>query len=620
MNLIPCDKRLRTARRSSPWAWLTILTLAFRLASAATVTATLDRAEISLGESAHLGIAVQGAAMVRAPQIPAVEGLTFRYAGQQMSFQMINGAMSGSATHSYEVVPQRAGEFQIPAIAVPVGNETYRTSPLQLRVGAAASAPPPPPHASGTAPAPTAVDAAPSAAASLQVVLPRREAYVGEALPAKVRLLLHPNLKVREVSVPALGGDAFTVAPVPRQPTQTTENVNGIPYNVLTWSTTISAVKSGEHPLDSRIQLAVLQPTRHRLRDVFGGDFFDNFFGNDFFGGFEAKTVSVASSPTSLKTLPLPEEGRPDTFSGAVGHFELRAEADPRQVAAGDPITLRFTLRGNGNLERLQAPRLADSAKWKTYPSNARPSPDGSEKDAAQRAFEQAVIPLDAAVQTVPPVSWSYFDPEARRYVTLTTPALPLKVLPPAHAATSSPAASHEAPPPPPTEEERALAEARSWARRAAGRLLLLGQKPAFWLALLVPLVSFSAGRRAWESIRRRRQDPLHLRRLAASRAVRRALAELDAAQQRGDSSLFFAAAGRALREQLAARFHLNSASLVLRDVEPHLNGRPELLGEIRRLFEAADAAAFAGVGTDAAALAEWKARLASCLQQISAH
>ncbi|NUN94202.1 MAG: BatD family protein, partial [Verrucomicrobiae bacterium] len=147
MNLIPCDKRLRTARRSSPWAWLTILTLAFRLASAATVTATLDRAEISLGESAHLGIAVQGAAMVRAPQIPAVEGLTFRYAGQQMSFQMINGAMSGSATHSYEVVPQRAGEFQIPAIAVPVGTEISRTSPLQLRVGAAASAPPPPPHA-----------------------------------------------------------------------------------------------------------------------------------------------------------------------------------------------------------------------------------------------------------------------------------------------------------------------------------------------------------------------------------------------------------------------------------------------------------------------------------------
>ncbi|NUN92636.1 MAG: BatD family protein [Verrucomicrobiae bacterium] len=437
--------------------------------------------------------------------------------------------------------------------------------------------------------------------------------------PFSFTAALHTYLKVREVSVPALGGDAFTVAPVPRQPTQTTENVNGIPYNVLTWSTTISAVKSGEHPLDSRIQLAVLQPTRHRLRDVFGGDFFDNFFGNDFFGGFEAKTVSVASSPTSLKALPLPEEGRPDTFSGAVGHFELRAEADPRQVVAGDPITLRFTLRGNGNLERLQAPRLADSAKWKTYPSNARPSPDGSEKDAAQRAFEQAVIPLDAAVQTVPPVSWSYFDPEARRYVTLTTPALPLKVLPPAHAATSSPAASPEAPPPPPTEEERALAEASSWARRAAGRLLLLGQKPAFWLALLVPLVSFSAGRRAWESIRRRRQDPLHLRRLAASRAVRCALAELDAAQQRGDSSLFFAAAGRALREQLAARFHLNSASLVLRDVEPHLNGRPELLGEIRRLFETADAAAFAGVGTDAAALAEWKARLASCLEQISA-
>ena len=93
----------------------------------------------------------------------------------------------------------------------------------------------------------------------------------------------------------------------------------------------------------------------------------------------------------------------------------------------------------------------------------------------------------------------------------------------------------------------------------------------------------------------------------------------MDAAQKSGDSPSFFAAASRALREQLAARFHLNAASLVLDDAEPFLGNEPELSGDIRALFEAADAAAFAGAATDVAAMAGWRARLESCLQRIKA-
>jgi hypothetical protein len=586
-------------------------------APAATATATLDRAEIPLGSTAHLGVTVQGAAMVQTPQPPAVDGLLFRYAGQQMSFQIINGAMSGSATHSYEVTPQRAGDFHIPEITLQAGKETLRTAALRLKVSGPA-APPPAPAAPPSAPSTPPPDAAGNQAAMLQLLVPPREVYVGEVVPVQARLFLHPNLRVREVSLPSLGGDAFAVAPVPRNPAQTTESVNGLPYNVLTWGTTATAVKAGEHPLAGQVQLVVLQRAQNRARDVFGGALLDNPLFEEFFGGVEAKTASLATKPTTVKVLPLPAEGRPESFSGAVGRFELEAEADPRQVLAGDPVTLRFTLRGSGNLDRLQPPRLADSPSWKTYPPSLRPPPTGQPADAARRTFEQAVIPLDASVAAVPSVPWSYFDPEARRYVTLAAPSIPLKVQPPAAAAAPNPAPIPAAAPGP-SDEERALAGAGSWTRKAAGRLLLLAQKPSFWLALLAPLAGVAAGRGAWRAIQRRRQDPLHLRRLAASRAVRKALVQMDAAQRAVDSPAFFAAASRALREQLAARFHLNAASLVLRDAEPFLEHDRALLGEIRELFEAADAASFAGAASDPAALAQWRTRVEGCLGRIKA-
>ncbi len=585
---------------------------------AAIATATLDAAEIPLGSAAHLTVAVQGVSSLSPPQVPAVDGLQYGSTRQSSNFQFINGAMSSSVSYTLELIPLRAGEFTIPGIAMQAGKETLRTSPLRLKVTAAT--PPPAIAAPGQAVAspasePSVGETQNAGAAMFQVVLPHHEGFVGEVLPVQARLFLHPNLKVRQVSVPALEGDAFTIAAIPQQAAQTTENINGVGYNVLTWNTTITAVKSGEFPLGGQVQVVVLQASRNRTRDMFGGGFFDEFF-----GGVEAKTATLATKPTALRILPLPTEGRPDSFSGAVGRFELSSEANPRQVTAGDPITFQVAVRGSGNLDRLQPPRLADSPSWKTYPPSARPLPAGQSADAAQKHFEQVLIPLDATVTAIPSLLWSYFDPEAKRYATLTLPALPLKVLP---SAPSVVAAGSNAPTPSltplPSEEERALAGANSWTRKAAGRLVILAQRPAFWMALLFPPFALFLGRGAFRAMQKRRKDPLQLRRLAASRAVRQALLEMDAAQKSGDSPSFFAAASRALREQLAARFHLNAASLVLDDAEPFLGNEPELSGDIRALFEAADAAAFSGAATDVAAMAGWRVRLESCLQRIKA-
>ena len=604
--------------------WLLVAMLAMGLgyagdASAATATATLDAAEIPLGSAVHLTVAVQGVSSLSPPQIPAVDGLQYGSTRQSSNFQFINGAMSSSVSYTLELIPLRAGEFTIPGIAMQAGKETLRTSPLRLKV--TATTPPPAIAAPGQAVAspasePSVGETQNAGAAMFQVVLPHHEGFVGEVLPVQARLFLHPNLKVRQVSVPALEGDAFTIAAVPQQAAQTTENINGVGYNVLTWNTTVTAVKSGEFPLGGQVQVVVLQTSRNRARDMFGGGFFDEFF-----GGVEAKTATLAAKPTPLRILPLPTEGRPDSFSGAVGRFELSSEANPRQVTAGDPITFQVAVRGSGNLDRLQPPRLADSPSWKTYPPSARPLPTGQPADAAQKYFEQVLIPLDATVTAIPSLPWSYFDPEAKRYATLTLPALPLKVLPSAPLAVAASGSTAPSPSltPLPSEEERALAGANSWTRKAAGRLVILAQKPAFWMALLFPPFAFFLGRGAFRAMQRRRQDPLQLRRLAASRAVRQALLEMDAAQKSGDSPSFFAAASRALREQLAARFHLNAASLVLDDAEPFLGNEPELSGDIRALFEAADAAAFAGAATDVAAMAGWRARLESCLQRIKA-
>jgi len=154
----------------------------------------------------------------------------------------------------------------------------------------------------------------------------------------------------------------------------------------------------------------------------------------DFFGGRrpgDTRRIFSRDEPRRLVVKPTPSEGRPDSFAGAVGQgFSLDVSADRSVVQLGDPISLKMTVRGAGNLAIAGPPRL--DADGTLRPEHFRlPDRDvaGEIVDDA-KVFEVSLRVLDDAVREIPALPYAYFDPEAGQYHTVYSRPIALSVRP----------------------------------------------------------------------------------------------------------------------------------------------------------------------------------------------
>ena len=132
-----------------------------------------------------------------------------------------------------------------------------------------------------------------------------------------------------------------------------------------------------------------------------------------------------------LEVKPPPAAGRPDSFAGAVGRgFSFDVSADRSVVQVGDPITLTFTVRGDGNMGTIGLPALEAQGGFE---GESFRLPDGDvfgEVEGDTKTFVVAVRVLDESVDEIPALSYSWFDPEARRYETSESRPIALSVRP----------------------------------------------------------------------------------------------------------------------------------------------------------------------------------------------
>lgn len=138
----------------------------------------------------------------------------------------------------------------------------------------------------------------------------------------------------------------------------------------------------------------------------------------------DRRDATVAARPLALRILPLPEEGRPPAFGGAVGHFTIRADAQPRELEAGASLRLSLVIEGEGNLATLEPPRLDDLEGFHVYGRIEEPG-------AGRRAITYDLAPLTEEVRAVPAVRFPFFDPgPPAAYRVAETPPIPLAVRP----------------------------------------------------------------------------------------------------------------------------------------------------------------------------------------------
>ena len=493
-------------------------------AESPSVTAVLTSSETEVDRPVQLQIKVSGDSNATPPNDITVDGLDIRYSGQSQLVEGRNFRFTYSFVYNYTILPLKAGTFTIPPQVVQTSGGKIRTPALTLNVA---------PNDDGTTTSrrggrSTGGTASVDEKSILfaELVVPKTTAYVGEPIPAEIRLGLNTRVPHRLIEGATLSGQGFTIQRMPN-PEQTLESINGRSYEIVTFKTAITPIKSGKLEIAAKDAKAIVQiPQRRGSRqrspfDLFGMDdpFNDPFFNDPLASMGEQREVKFSSKTTTIDVKPLPPNPPPD-FSGAVGHFSLTTEVKPKTAQVGDPLTVTANISGRGNFDAVTAPALESDRGWHTYPPSANFKPDDDIGISGTKSFEMVLTPNEPK-KAVPPLVFSYFDPLKESYVTLKGDKLPV-VVEGSPLATATPAiASASTTPPPaaaasPTAAPQAqdilyqLADHGRWGQSFTPVFM----QPDFWAVQAVPFLGL-IGFFGWEMRKRRLENREGQRRAA---------------------------------------------------------------------------------------------------------
>lgn len=555
--------------------------------------AELDSDSIGVGDTTTLKLIFTDLGEVQPPALPELPNCPTQYVGAGSQISIVNFDRSSSIIHQYVLQPKSAGVVEIPALAVDIGGQRYTSNPLKLRVGQGYDQ---------------------SQIGFLKLVVPKTDFYVGETVPVEIRFYF--RTPPHRQGTPQLKMDGFTKGK-DNADNLPPETINGEVYSVYRRAIAITAVKAGELELG---------PAEFQTIYLFRSSRRQSIFDDPFFGGGQQKQINFTAEAVKIRVLPPPAVNQPAGFSGAVGRFSLDPViASPTNVAAGDPITVKLTVRGRGNFAGLKLPDFPAGAGFQSYAgTNAFEETDVLGIEGV-KTFEQVVVPEQAGAQMLrlPPfVAW---NPEAKRYDVLTVRAIPINVRAGAAAqaqplgnvptaASTEPSAPRAA-----TTPETVPLKTRLGPMFALTPALV--ERPWF-LALMLAAPLLYAGLGIGQRLRQRARERGPDVRGQRERAVAGALTQLDAHAASGRAAEFFAALNQALQEQLALTLGGSSGAYTEDVVAGRLEPRglsAEDASRIRGLFEAVAQARYSSTASQAelAKLAESARAAVTALRKL---
>jgi hypothetical protein len=579
------------------------------------VSAAIEPGHIDMGEAAILVVQVSGE-QAGPPELTAVDGLRFYAMGRSSQYQSINGRVSATTSYLFQVQPEHAGDFVIPPIQSDIDGNIQKSEPVTLRVAQGTSG-----HSRGNA-LPSSrqpsQNRAPGQAgdhikkgqlmswemgkpAFLRVLPRANRAYVGELLPMEIKAYFHQGVQAALRTLPVITGGAFACRELKDKPAQTEEILDGVPYHVLTWYTAMSAVKEGEHPVSVELDATIGIPEQSRRRSPFGRSLFDDDFFGGFFRNIREESVKLTNPRLKIRVLPLPKTGRPKDFAGAVGQFKLSATATPQKAMVGDPITIKMHIKGTGNFDRVFTPQLKMDEGWKTYRPSASFKPKNSGGYTGEKSFEQAVIPVDNAIKAIPPITFSYFDTEKEKYITLKTKAIPLTLtatpVQPLQSTTVNVVEKRNE-----SEEPVSTSGKNSDKNDLAPIHVAMGSKvkslrplienPWFMGAQTLPVGAIFLGLFFSRRQKRRLNDPRLIRQKQVKQKITLSIRKMDQAIKAHNVPEFFNACRAASQERLGEIWGQTPDSITLAEIKYHLGNNGKGMAKV---FENADAAAYSG-------------------------
>jgi len=391
---------------------------ASRVSLGAELLCTASSWETYVGAPVQIQVIIKNVRLYEPPEFPDVDGAEVRELRQEgQEYPMVTRPAVGkgrTVTYTYAVIPRQAGVITIPPIRVSADGEQFNTSPVQV----------------------LAKESEAGDLLFLGLLGEREAVYIGEPIVATLEIWLRAyedesvQMDVEDMWRYTIDEHGSTWGPftenVEHRPqrityrTETRSDANGDAqrYFVYSLSSEVWPERQGVYLADG-VRVVVDYPLRTRRRR-------STLLGQPY-EVVESRPISAEVEDSKIVVKALPQEGRPDSFRGAVGQYTMTLKAAPTDIDVGDPITLTLTIRGTGRMDSLQAPLLA-SQKSLTADFRVAAEEAAGTVTKKVKVFNQTIRAKHANVTSIPPIRFSYFDPQADRYVTLMSDAIPLSV------------------------------------------------------------------------------------------------------------------------------------------------------------------------------------------------
>ena len=458
---------------------------------------------------------------------------------QSINNSWINGKHTFSKTYSYFLSPDKRGTFTIGQAVIEIEGQIYKTSPVQVTVTAAVEVPADP------------NDPNYIAAKNIHLVaeVSNTNPYLNEAIAIEYKLYVSLNTGVenwREKDIPRYN-DFWSQNIEIKGLKVENGKFNGEDYRYIVLRKTVlypqTTGKLEIEPLTLDIDVQV--PTSK----------------TDFFGRRIMRTVSktVTAGKRTIDVKPLPEEGRPLNFSGAVGEFSFNVTTSKDELQATEAFQTTVEVEGKGNLKLFNLPELSLPSSLEVYEPehsvNVRTRLSGME---GRITDSYTVVPSYQGKYPIPSISFSYFDLKTERYETINSEELIINVLGgPTDAEAQPPVVMGSQKNPVISAGEQFLSfKTQTTLRPIESRDFF--KSNWFWTSLLAPFLAIPLAILIRNRNEARQRDVVGSKKRKADKLARKYLGE--AKRALGDKVLFYEALERALHNYLKARLYIETS------------------------------------------------------------
>lgn len=329
---------------------------------------------------------------------------------QSISSSWVNGVRSFSKTYTYTLAPTARGKFTIKQSTIVIKGETYKSLPKEVEVTAAVDRP------DGE----KTVDDVADESLHLVAEISKTSPYLNEAVTVVYKLYASPSIDVtnfRALDNPKYNNFWSQDIPVTKYDIQNTTYDGKTYRSVILKRVVLYPQKTGELEIEP-LSLDVSLQVPSNKRDFFGGRIFAQ----------TNKTVSAGNRTINVK--PLPTEGKPADFSGAVGEFQFSVTTSKTHLNASESLQAKVAISGKGNLKLFEIPELNLPSSLEVYEpefnESVRTNLSGMEGNVSN---SYTVVPTFRGKYPIPSIAFSFFNPKTEKYQTLNSGEILINVL-----------------------------------------------------------------------------------------------------------------------------------------------------------------------------------------------